>query len=577
MPISALPSLTEKRGIDPALVNGVAAADLTTDGDQKVSVTFVDENAGFLSTLVAYTIAADGTFGPATLVFENVDGPDRGGGPLSSGETVEVGSYSDGTQLGLALLQDAASKSYDLSGGTLEFRAADGSPANISDAAPPELYLVAADGSETRIDVPIFHTADGSPSDAATNALNPGGAEHSISAVDADGNVTIAFEDVVSTAKNFDGDYNDAIIQVSFADDDGVPPVTEPEPPVTDPGQTVDSSPVTLPDGQTVALSVRTEATTDDDTAELSGILTLTGFLASNFNIAFVNDASGSTGSRARDAAGNSIDLDGDGRPDTVFDAQVAAFLELARQITAAGLGDADLGIVSFGSRGALDGVTNVGEAGIIESVLANPTTGGSTNYADALRKTIDFFEAQDDVDSASNIVYFLSDGRPNIGGDFAPNFGILTDPSGTNALSNAFGAGTGAIESVLDQVDNTGGAEVFTDLSQLVAGLSGSSLSIDDILSVDIVVNGVTQATLDNTAFSNTATGLQFGPVQLTGLDPTAVNTVDIEAVLETDDGQLFDLVVQTEIVGTAQPTDATASTVDLSSLVAEPEAMAI
>lgn len=553
MPLSALPTLVEKRSLDAASINGTAADRLTTSGAGTVSVAFVGEDAGFLSTLVAYEIGVDGSFGAARVVFANVDGPDRGGGPLTSGDTVELGDFAAGTRLGLALLQDAFGKGLDLESGSLEFRAADGGSANVGDGVPPELFHIRPDGTSVKVDLPIFHTTDGSPASPLQNTLNPGAAEHTVSGIDTDGGVVIAFEDKVSTVKTFDGDYNDAIFKVTF--EGGAGPVTG------DPTQAVDSAPVTLPDGQTVALGIRTESTTSDDVAELSGVLSLTGFLASSFNIAVVNDASGSTSALARDGAGQTIDLDGDGRADTVFQAQVAAFNELAGQIGAAGLGNADLGVISFGSGASLDLETRIGDVAGIDAALRAPGSGGATNFTAALQTAINFFNGQPDVDTASNIVYFLSDGQPNTGGSFAPNVATLTDPNGIDALVNAFGAGTGATKATLDQVDNTGGAQIFTDLSQLVAGLSGSSLAIDDILSVEISVNGIVQQTLDNAAFTNTPTGLQFGPVLLTGLDPAAVNTVDIAAVLETDDGSLFDLVVQTDIVGTAAPATSDAS----------------
>ncbi len=566
MTLSALPDLAEKRGLDAASINGTSADRLTTAVDGRASITFVDENAGYLNTLVAYEIGQDGSFGPAQVVFARVDGPDRGGGPLTSGDTVELGDFGAGTRLGLALLQDADARGLDLEDGSLEFRARDGSPANVGDGSPPELFHIRADGTETKVDVRIFHSTDGSPGKELENALNADGAEHTVSGIDTDGSVLIAFEDKLSTAKSFDGDYNDAIFKVTFEGGAG--------PGNGDPTQSVSSTPLTLPDGQTVALGVRTEATTSDDVAELSGVISLTGFLASCFNIAFVNDASGSTAALARDGAGQTIDLDGDGRPDTVFQAQVAAFNELAGQIGAAGLGNADLGVISFGSGASLDLETRIGDAAGLDAALRTPGSGGSTNFTAALQTAIDFFESQPDVDTASNIVYFLSDGQPNAGLPFAPTFDALTDPAGIDGLVNAFGAGTGTTKATLDQVDNTGGAKVFTDLSQLAAGLSGSSLAIDDILSVEISVNGVVQQTLDNTAFSDTPTGLQFGPVQLTGLDPAAVNTVDITAVLETDDGSLFDLVVETEIVGAGAPAEAALASAPsgVDTLVAEP-----
>ena len=320
----------------------------------------------------------------------------------------------------------------------------------------------------------------------------------------------------------------------------------------SDGAQTSASNPVTLPDGQNVGLTVVTPDATDDGTVELTGAISLTGFLASSYNVVVINDASGSTSSLAEDANGNPIDVDGDGLFDTIFSADVAAFNELARQLRIAGLGGADLGIVSFGSSASLDAATTIADAAGIDAALRNPGSGGNTDYEEALQTAIDYLNSQSDVHTATNIVYFLSDGEPN-GGDYRQEFAILTDPNGIGALVNAVGAGFDVDDDTLDLVDNTGGAEIFTDLSQLAAGLTGSSLDPADVQSVAISVNGVVQQVFDGSVFTDTPTGLRFGPVEITGLDPAIVNSVDVDALVTARDGSQFTLELTASIPGAA------------------------
>ncbi len=320
--------------------------------------------------------------------------------------------------------------------------------------------------------------------------------------------------------------------------------------------QTASSNTVTLPDGQEVAISATTETVTDDDTAELSGTLSLTGFLADDFNIAYVIDKSGSTSNRAYDDLGNALDLDLDGVEDRVLDVEQAAFAELNDQLEANGLGHADLAVISFDYSPLLQNTTQIGRDsdgnGVADGIdtINALHSGGGTNFENPLQEAIGFFSGQDDVATATNVIYFLSDGRASTTA-LADELATLSDANGIDAIINAIGAGSDADQEALDVIDNTGGARVVTNLSQLAAGLTASSLDIDDIVSVDIAVNGVVQQTLDSTAFTDTPTGPQFGPVLLTGLDPNAVNTVNIEADLVTNDGSIFELNLSTEIVG--------------------------
>ncbi len=382
----------------------------------------------------------------------------------------------------------------------------------------------------------------------------------------ADGSVTFSFEDLFTdpadNVNNFvrDSDFNDVVFTASFGSAT-VPPSAQPTVPPApgdDSTQTVVSQPVALPGGS-VAASITTESTTDDDTAELSGVISLSGFLSNTINIAFINDASGSTGDIT------SVDVDGDGINDSVFKVDVFALADLNAELIANGLADADLAVISFSTSASLDAITTPatdadgnGVLDVIDALVNPGVSASSTNYADALQEAIDFFNTQ--APGESNFVYFLSDGEPNTGGAFDDEVAVLTDPNGINATLQAFGV-VGSDKAQLDIVDNTGGAQIFDDIADLSAGITASPVDVNDITSVDILVDGVVQQTLTPADLTSSATGVAFGPVTLTGLDPSDVNTVSIEAVLTTDDGSMFDLTVSTDIVGSA-PADASTAT---------------
>jgi hypothetical protein len=534
--------LVEKQAVDSGAINGVPRELLTVAEDATVSVGFVSEEGKFKNSLGYYVLDTDGSFEDVGVVFADTS-------ELTEDvSTADLGQFTAGQEIGFFLINQGATRNADLDPNeSFSLVNADGDPASILDG---DVRLFADDGSTTQEVVgDLFFTTDPTAGTEA-NELNDGGRTQALSGADAEGDLVIAFEDKNRGARS-DSDFNDLLIKVTTGDGTTPPP--------TDGTQTVESPPVTLPDGQEVGLEITTEAATDDDVADLSGVIALTGFLASEFNIAFVNDASGSTSAPARDADGNPIDLDGDGVSDTIFAADVAALNELANQLADDGLGGADLGVISFGSGATLDATTTASDAAGIDTALNSPGSGGSTNYEAALQAAIGFFSAQPDVGTATNVVYFLSDGFPN-SFTFDDEFAALTDDAGIDALVNAFGAGSGVSPATLDLVDNTGGSEVFTDLSQLAAGLSGSSLDAEDIVSVDISVNGFVQQTLDGSAFTETPTGLQFGPVQLTGLDPSAVNDIDLDAVITADDGSTFDLTLTTQILG-AGSSDAAAA----------------
>ncbi|MCB2011966.1 MAG: DUF4114 domain-containing protein [Geminicoccaceae bacterium] len=553
-----LPVLDEKTPLDTDLVNGLAGGSLHVPDGQKLSLTFVGEEAGYLNTLGYYEISDDGSIGTTGIIFSSVDT-----GDLSAGDTVEVGPFSGDTEVGLFLIQDGDSLGVDLSSGSLAFEGSGGGAATVGDTSPPKLIHTSSSGDVTVIKSPVFHTQA---------SLNPAGAEHVVSATDDDGSTLIAMEDVAFGANNYDGDFNDAVFDVSISEDD-TSPVT------TDETQTVTSDLVTLADGQEVALQITTESVTDDGTAELSGALSVSAFLASNFNIAFVIDRSGSTtNTLARDGNGNTIDLNNDGVSDRVLDAELAAFVKLSEELVADGLGGADVSVIMFDGSASIVDTVRLGEdsdgdgsSDVVEAIQSIVGRRGGTDFAEALTETADFFDLQPDVDTASNLVYFASDGKPENTSisELLDAAARLQDPNGIDATVNAFGIGSGSQQSSLDIIDNTGGSEIITDLSQLSVDVSGSSISADDVESLTIKVDGVSQFTFDGSEVTDSATGLEFGPVILTGLDPNSSSKVEVDAVVTTDTGEQHTLTVTTQIIGSGSTTSALNAANDSSGLV--------
>ena len=94
-------------------------------------------------------------------------------------------------------------------GGRIEFvDASTGAPANIADdGSDLALRHIAANGTVRAVQGAIVHTADNHPA-ALANNLDPGGAEHAVSGIDADGNFLIGFEDKT------DFDFNDLVVRI---------------------------------------------------------------------------------------------------------------------------------------------------------------------------------------------------------------------------------------------------------------------------------------------------------------------------------------------------------------------------
>lgn len=307
-----------------------------------------------------------------------------------------------------------------------------------------------------------------------------------------------------------------------------------------------------------VALSLTTAERTIDGTTDVSGSIQFPNL---DFNLAFVVDVSNSTNAPFGGTAVG--DQNGDGSADTVLDAEIASLKALAKAIGEdAGLQDpasqVDIGVVSFAGSppgsaedGSLLGTFDPGEAAL-GSTLEGLGAGGFTNFEAALQQTVSFFDGQPD---ANNIVYFLSDGFPTLGGEFVDEVDTLTDPTGIDASNVAVGVGTTSSITQLDRIDTTGGTPQVTTTDDLTAELLKPPFEVVDFT---LQVAGATVGDIDADSVTATPLGFTFDFEGVSGLDPlegaetdlTAVATIDTDRDAATTDDQ-FELSVTNTIAG--------------------------
>ncbi len=158
-------------------------------GNDALTVTFVAEDAAFENTLGYYVREDDGSIGEAGVLFANVDGQDRGGGPLFGGEGATLDGGVDADDLGFFLIRDGANEGLDLTGEVV----IENGRLSVGDEAvrPWKVFYTDVD-------------------------LNRDGIEHAITSIAPDGTVTYAWEDKNGDEGSFDGDFDDAVFDVGF-------------------------------------------------------------------------------------------------------------------------------------------------------------------------------------------------------------------------------------------------------------------------------------------------------------------------------------------------------------------------
>ncbi len=332
---------------------------------------------------------------------------------------------------------------------------------------------------------------------------------------------------------------------------------------LSDPATQTSQASGTIPaTGQDVSLSLTTLDRSNATALDVSGTIALGDTAgASQFNIVYVVDVSGST----RNAfVGTTLvgDQNGDGRSDTILDAEIAGYKALTQSLIDAGLGGSAVALVPFGSGATTTFMGTIGQDedgnGIPDIVdgLEGLGTTGATNFERPLQEAIDFLNDQTD---GENFVFFLSDGRQNSGGAFSDEAVILTDPDGLDATIRAIGVGTGAaidqLDLVDDGLDNDSVEPAVLDPESLEAGLVGSDIDPAAIDRLELSVNGVLSATLAPDALSVTPFGLTY-QATLTGLDVNADDMVTARVFFTGDDGAVFETTQTVESLSGAMGT---------------------
>jgi len=267
----------------------------------------------------------------------------------------------------------------------------------------------------------------------------------------------------------------------------------------TSPGQSDSDSTVLGFNGQAVSLTIDTPTATTASTANLGLSIGLGQVVQPQMNIIYLIDISAST-SDAFD--GTPVgDLNGDGRSNTILDAEIASLIALTDRVRGLGFSSADVSVTVIPFNGAADPSSATGEGAVsaatfslgqtgdaaISNYLRGLDAGGQTNFANALRAANDRLGTLDQG-GESNFLYFLSDGAGQ--GAIGDELATLNDLYG--ARITALGVGESANLSRLDEIDNTGGASVLASPEQIDISVLGRPLPSANVVDVDVFVNGM-------------------------------------------------------------------------------------
>jgi VCBS repeat-containing protein len=263
------------------------------------------------------------------------------------------------------------------------------------------------------------------------------------------------------------------------------------------PRQSVSSDGLLGFNSQSISLTIEAPSTTTAATTNLDLLIGLGPVLQPQMNILYLIDISGSTSGTFE---GVTIgDLNGDGRTNTILDAEIASLIALTERIRELGFSPSDVTVTVIpfnGSAGPADasgGIVNamtfsLGAMGeqAIASHLRGLRASGATNFADALRAANDRLQNLDQG-GEKNFLYFLSDGNGQ--GQVDAELATLNNVYG--AKITALGVGENAGLSQLNDIDNTNGATLLTSPDQIDVSILGTPLSSGTVADLDIFVNG--------------------------------------------------------------------------------------
>lgn len=283
----------------------------------------------------------------------------------------------------------------------------------------------------------------------------------------------------------------------------------------TSPAQAASSGGIIDYNDQPVSLTIEAPSATTAAGADLRLSVNLGTFLQPQMNIIYLVDISGSTSEKFE---GTPVgDLNGDGRSNTILDAEIAGLIALTERVRKIGFSPADLTvtIIPFNGRadpadptggGTVDAETfRLGQPGeeMIANYLRGLNSNGLTNFADALRAANDRLRILDQGNEG-NFLYFLSDGRGE--GRIDDELATLNNVYGTKIT--ALGIGENANLSQLNEIDNTGGASLLISSDQIDISVLGSPVPGGTVTDVDLFVNDMEIVGIGPEDFVSTPTG---------------------------------------------------------------------
>ena len=277
-----------------------------------------------------------------------------------------------------------------------------------------------------------------------------------------------------------------------------------------------------------------------------------------NPDIVFVLDISGSTSAQFQ---GSPVgDLNKDGVPNTILDAEIAAFQALNQQLIQQGLGEsARVSIIPFFG-GAFIMDMNPAQSGTqlttnpsadndkngkldVEQVLQSLFFAAGTDFSSALVSAVSVFQALKTTPGNGNLI-FLSDGEDN---GFRPIKDQVSQLKTLGVNLSAFGVGNGASLTDLSIIDPK--ARIFTTTDEILnvfGGLGGGQTLVEPgqanvKVYLDLNNNGMfdanepTQLTLSD----NPSTAVnEAGQYRFTNL---AAGTYNVRSVVPTGSTQTF------------------------------------
>jgi len=339
--------------------------------------------------------------------------------------------------------------------------------------------------------------------------------------------------------------------------------------------------------GQDQRLTLTTGKVTGNTVACVKGSITKKDFEIP-YNIGIVIDLSGST--RGPFGGNPTGDVNGDGDVDNILDAEIASIVALMEHIasdSALSNDNVNIGLVSFSTQAIYHGQFSPLDPNDsskinpdLNNILMAMRSGGFTHFDDALDKVALFF--QEAPTDRSNLLFFLSDGIPNVPGDgdneeplskytnndpqtlkYDSEIAIL-DGLNVQRLAIGVGAGSDIREGFgLDKIDNTPDAITGVRAEQVTTTGALTDVLLRNpvegtIIDFDIKVNGVSQGNIDASKLKSGPTGFTFGRFVVNGMKPsfgemnqiTATATIDFDGSTDTTNDQIT-LTTSNELPG--------------------------